>query len=321
MYTINQIASIIKARPFPAEVDGPIEHILLDSRKLLFPGTTIFFALEGQRRKGGAFIAELYQKGVRAFVVDESFTQDERATLPGAICLQVTDVLQALHLLAAFHRQQFSIPLIGITGSNGKTMVKEWLYQLLQDDHHIVRSPKSYNSQVGVPLSVWQMNAGHSLGIFEAGISQPDEMQKLARIIDPTIGVFTSIGEAHGEGFLNIRQKINEKLKLFVNSRVLIYCADDPDMNEAVNTFKNNVRSGDDFELLSWSKKGSAALQVVEVKTASDQTSIIAQWKAEKIEFTIPFTDVASIENAITCCCVLLYLGVDAPTIAQRMQE
>ena len=190
MYSISQIAPIIKAKIPATNVEGLIEHILLDSRKLLFPSTSIFFALEGQRRKGGLFVEELYQKGVRCFVVDESFTETELFKYSEAAFLQVTNVLQALHLLTAHHRQQFTAPVIGITGSNGKTIVKEWLYQLLQNDFNIVRSPKSYNSQIGVPLSVWQMNAGHTLGIFEAGISQPDEMQQLAKIIAPTIGVF-----------------------------------------------------------------------------------------------------------------------------------
>ena len=210
MYHISQIAPVIKAKIFSKNDDGIIEHILLDSRKLLFPATSVFFALEGPRRNGNSFIEELYHKGIGCFVVNENFTEADTEKYPNATFLQVTNVLQALHLLTAFHRQQFIIPVIGITGSNGKTMVKEWLYQLLQHDFNIVRSPKSYNSQIGVPLSVWQMNAVNTLGIFEAGISQPDEMQQLAKIIAPTIGVFTSIGEAHGEGFLNIRQKINE---------------------------------------------------------------------------------------------------------------
>ena len=254
-------------------------------------------------------------------MVDESFTETDLHKFPEAALLQVTDVMQALHLLTAYHRQQFTIPVIGITGSNGKTIVKEWLYQLLQNDFNIVRSPKSYNSQIGVPLSIWQMNAGHTLGIFEAGISQPDEMQQLAKIIAPTIGVFTSIGEAHSEGFLNIRQKINEKLKLFVNSSVLVYCADDPDMNEAVNVFKNNVRAGDDFELLGWSKKETATLQIIAVETDNGQTAVLAQWDGKHVDFKIAFTDVASVENAITCCCVLLYLGIDVKTIADRMLQ
>ena len=189
----------------------------------------------------------------------------------------------------------------------------------MQNDHTIVRSPKSYNSQIGVPLSVWQMNSGHTLGIFEAGISQPDEMQQLEKIISPTIGVFTTIGEAHGEGFLNIRQKINEKLKLFVHSNLLIYCADDPDINDAVNTFKNNVRAGDEFQLFPWSKKDTAALQINAIEKKSDKTIISTVYNGNKLKFTIPFTDEASIENSITCCCVLLYLGLSNAAIAKRM--
>ena len=321
MYTVSQIASATKAKTFSENVGVAMEHILLDSRKLLFPANSIFFALDGPRRKGSLFIPELYHKGVRCFVVDEIFTEADVLDFPDADFLQVPDVLQALQLLTSFHRQQFNLPVIGITGSNGKTMVKEWLYQLLQNDFNIVRSPKSYNSQIGVPLSVWQINAGHTLGIFEAGISQPDEMQKLAKIIAPTIGVITTIGEAHGEGFLNIRQKINEKLKLFVNSELLIYCADDPDINEAVNTFKNNVRGGDEFELFSWSKKETATLRIISVETGTAQTTINAQWKEAPVNFSIPFTDEASVENAITCCCVLLHLGTNIKTIAERMMQ
>ncbi|HMK03668.1 MAG TPA: bifunctional UDP-N-acetylmuramoyl-tripeptide:D-alanyl-D-alanine ligase/alanine racemase [Ferruginibacter sp.] len=319
MYTLAQIASVTRAKAFLKNEEATIEHILLDSRKLLFPAASLFFGLPGPRRNGNLFIPELYNKGVRSFVVDESFTGEEMGVLPGASFFQVPDVLQALQLLTAFHRQQFNIPVIGITGSNGKTIVKEWLYQLLQNDFNIVRSPKSYNSQVGVPLSVWQINAEHTLGIFEAGISQADEMQKLAKVIAPTIGVITTIGEAHGEGFLNIRQKINEKLKLFVNSELLIYCSDDPDINEAVNIFRSNVRSGDDFELFSWSKKESATLRILSVETASLQTTITAEWKEVAFPFSIPFTDDASVENAITCCCVLLQLGVDPGSITERM--
>lgn len=319
LYNISQVASIIKAKTFGKNVDAEIEHILLDSRKLLFPSTSLFFALDSQRRNGSLFIEELYHKGVNCFVVDENFSKTKMQQFSNAFFLHVADVLQALHLLTSFHRQQFTIPVIGITGSNGKTIVKEWLFQLLQTDFNIVRSPKSYNSQIGVPLSVWQMNDAHSLGIFEAGISQPDEMQNLAKIIAPTIAVFTTIGEAHGEGFLNIRQKINEKLKLAVASKALIYCADDPDLNEAVNAFKNNVRPGDDFELFNWSKKESATLQVISTETANDQTSISVQWKEHTVNFKIPFTDTASVENAITCCCVMLYLDIDVNTIAERM--
>lgn len=321
MYTISQIASIIKAKVPVIKTDTGVEHILLDSRKLLFPAGSVFFALNGPRRTGSSFITELYQKGVRCFVVDESFTDVAAKKFSKAFFLQVPDVLQALQQLAAYHRQQFNLPVIGITGSNGKTIVKEWLYQLLQQDHNIVRSPKSFNSQVGVPLSVWQISEENTLGIFEAGISQPGEMQNLARIIEPNIGVITSIGDAHGEGFLNIRQKINEKLRLFVKAGVLIYCADNPDLNEAVNTFKNNVRGGDDFKLFSWSKKESATLQVISVEKKETQTVISAKFNEENIQFSIPFTDEASVENAITCCCVMLQMGLNAEQIFMRMPQ
>lgn len=321
MYTVSQIASAIKSKICNKNADADIEHILLDSRKVLFPSSSIFFALNGPRRNGNVFIEDLYNKSVCCFVVDEEFGEEEINKYPKATFLQVQDVLQALQLLAGFHRQQFDIPVIGITGSNGKTMVKEWLYQLLHQNFNIVRSPKSYNSQIGVPLSVWQMNTSNTLGIFEAGISQPDEMQKLAKIIAPTIGVFTSIGDAHSEGFLNVRQKINEKLRLFVNSDLIIYCADEPDINEAVNAFNSNARSGDDFKLFSWSRKNNASLQVTEVNTTDNETTISALWREDEFHFTIPFTDAASIENAITCCCVMLFFKTDFATIAERMYQ
>jgi alanine racemase len=326
LYSISQIAQTIKAEWLQQHQEATIEHILLDSRKLLFPATSLFFALGGPRRNGNFFIEELYQKGVLNFVVDESFSKDELSRYSNANFLLVKDVLQALHMLTSFHRKQFAIPVIGITGSNGKTIVKEWLYQLLNNNYNIVRSPKSYNSQIGVPLSVWQMNAGHTLGIFEAGISQPDEMQRLEKIIEPTIGVFTNIGEAHSEGFLNIRQKINEKLKLFLHSELLIYNADDPDVNGAVSTFANNVRNNDSFQLFSWSKNSKASLQITSIEKKGSRTTITANDQRDNddnrlIAITIPFIDEASIENAITCWCVLLHLHIDDALIAEKMLQ
>ncbi len=326
MYTIFQIAQIIKADWLQQREDFPVLHILLDSRKLLFPESSLFFALGGPRRNGDSFIKELYQKGVINFVVDEAIAEQALAQYPAANFLLVSDVLQALQLLAAHHRKQFAIPIIGITGSNGKTIVKEWLYQLLSNNYNIVRSPKSYNSQIGVPLSVWQMNKRHTLGIFEAGISQPNEMQHLEKIIEPTIGVFTNIGQAHSEGFLNIRQKINEKLKLFLHAELLIYCADGPDVNAAVSTFANNVRHNDAFQLFSWSKNTKAHLQVISVEKKHEYTIIYANDQRATdidrfISITIPFTDEAAIENAITCWCVLLHLKIDDALIAEKMQQ
>ena len=318
-YSISKITTIIKAKPLQVFSDSSIEHLLLDSRRLLFPATTLFFALAGPRRYGTSFIDELYNKGVRSFVIDESYSTEAIAKYPEANFLQVKNTLLALQLLAAHRRSEFNIPVIDITGSNGKTIVKDWLYQLLQDEYSIVRSPKSYNSQIGVPLSVWPINEQNTLGIFEAGISQPDEMHCLEKIIQPTIGVFTNIGEAHNEGFLNIRQKINEKLKLFVNSGWLIYCADSPDINEAVNTFVNTVKNNNPIQLFSWSKKAGASLHILEIKKQLSDTVITAAYKNEPVIITIPFIDDASIENAITCWCVLLHLGIANTIIAEKM--
>ena len=305
---------------------GTIEHILTDSRKLLFPSSSLFFALSGPRRNGISFVDELYQKGVRSFVIEEKISQERRLSFAGANFLLVTDVLRSLQLLAAFHRKQFTLPVIGITGSNGKTIVKEWLYQLLQTNFNIVRSPKSYNSQIGVPLSIWQINTIHELGIFEAGISHADEMQWLEKMIAPRIGVFTNIGDAHSEGFLNIRQKINEKLKLFLHSEVLIFNADNPDVNNAVNTFAANVRSADNFQLFSWSRNTKATLQITSIEKGQGYTVISALDHRDAaidhvVQIKIPFTDEASIENAVNCWCLLLYLQLPDTFIAEKMGQ
>jgi len=315
MYNISQIALIVKGKWLQQKEDAAIEHILLDSRKLLFPDTSLFFALNGPRRTGAGFIKELYERGVRSFIVEEDFAKEDIDQYPAATILLVKDVLEALQLLAIYHRGQFAVPVIGITGSNGKTIVKEWLYQLLEEENDIVRSPKSYNSQIGVPLSVWQMNASNTLGVFEAGISEPGEMEKLEKIIQPTIGVFTNIGEAHSEGFKNIQQKVDEKLKLFINSKLLVYCADYPELNKGVKNL------GKKIELFSWSRNDAATLQIISVERSGAPTLIKAIYQQTPIQFTIPFTDEASIENAITCWCVLLYLGIDHKIIEQRMMK
>jgi alanine racemase len=325
-YTTDQIALLIKATLITNVGDLPIQHILLDSRKLLFPETSLFFALDGPRRNGNAFIEELYHKGVRNFVVGQTFSVSTITLFPSANFLQVKDVMQALHLLVTAHRLQFQYPVIGITGSNGKTIVKEWLYQLLHEQFSIVRNPKSYNSQIGVPLSVWQMHSANNLGIFEAGISQPGEMDKLEKMIHPTIGILTNIGEAHNEGFLNIRQKINEKLKLFVACEILIYSIDNPDVNETVNIFVNQVRGENRPHLFTWSKKSSAAvLQITEIHKQDLRSTITSQYQhtvesvASTLSITIPFIDEASVENAINAWCVMLQLNINPAAIQKSM--
>ena len=329
IYSIEKIAEITSADFLRKEKsDTVIEHLLLDSRKLLFPASSLFFALGGPRRNGHTFIKELYNKGVRNFVIADSKGVEEITSYPGSNFLLVEDVLSALHLLAAFHRLQFNIPVIGITGSNGKTIVKEWLYQLLHTDYQIVRSPKSYNSQIGVPLSVWQMNQTHTLAIFEAGISLPNEMEKLQQIIEPTIGIFTNIGDAHAEGFSNQQQKIDEKLKLFLNSDVLIYGSDAVDLNVAANQFTKNTANDGKIQLFSWSTHQQGLLEVFEIKKTKNQTIISAydhrKENAEtikQINITIPFTDDASIQNALTCWSVLLYLNIPTTVIEKRMLQ
>lgn len=321
MYTAESISKILKGELLQQTGHPEIEHILLDSRKLLVAETSLFIPLVSERRNAHQYVDELYQKGVSNFVVSEPIAQ---GLYPNANIILVKNTLQALHALVAWHRQQFHIPVIGITGSNGKTIVKEWLYQLLEKDNNIVRSPKSYNSQIGVPLSVWQMKPENDLAIFEAGISQPGEMVNLEKIIRPTIGIFTNIGEAHNEGFLNIRQKVNEKLVLFTRSDVLIYCKDYLALNECVNNFHNLVgkREIDNaLQLLTWSRKTDADLRIISVDKNDNHTRIDALYKSEPLFIRIPFVDEGSIENAIHCWALMLYLGKPAETIQERMDH
>lgn len=330
-YSIEQIAKVVRGK-FLQKAETPlIEHLVLDSRKISYTDQSIFFAIKGQRRDGHHFIRELYEKGVKNFVVSLPAESGEKAgeeiTLPpNSNVIKVKDTVVALQSLAAHHRKQFDIPVIGITGSNGKTIVKEWLYQLLSPDHNIVRSPKSYNSQIGVPLSVWQMEDFHDLAIFEAGISQPDEMANLAKVIQPTIGIFTNIGIAHSEGFLNIRQKINEKLKLFVNAEIIIFCRDYTDINECIVAARAQMKKADvdfdGFKTFSWSKQHpDADVLVKHIEKNTDTTNITLEHKGEAFQFSISFIDDASIENAIQCWMLMHWLHADPELIRQRMLD
>ncbi len=317
MYSISQIAAIIHATTLQQREDATIEHLLLDSRKLLFPATSLFFALGGPRRSGISFIEELYNKGVRNFVVDSSTTSERIKKYTDANFLQVANVLTALQQLAAHHRKQFSVPITGITGSNGKTIIKEWLYQLLQHDYNIVRSPKSYNSQIGVPLSVWQINQHHTLGIFEAGISMPDEMKNLEAVIAPTIGIFTNIGEAHSEGFESIQQKVKEKALLFANTPIVIYCKDDVLVDEALL----KLHASNNNTLFTWGNNAEATLHILSIQVQPYNTVIKATCQERKISISIPFTNDAAIKNAITCWCMLLHLQMADEIISERMMQ
>ncbi|MCD4734721.1 MAG: bifunctional UDP-N-acetylmuramoyl-tripeptide:D-alanyl-D-alanine ligase/alanine racemase [Bacteroidales bacterium] len=293
-----------------------ITDLLIDSRKLVSVDGTLFFALVSKKNDGHKYIPELYGKGVRSFIVSKESELYNK--LVDANFILVNNTLEALHQLCTFHRLQFNYPIIGITGSNGKTIIKEWLYQLLQADFSIIRSPKSYNSQIGVPLSVWQMNGSFNMGIFEAGISETDEMERLRKIIEPTIGIFSNIGQAHGENFISTLQKAGEKLKLFTKVDTLIYCHDYPEIRETV--IKSEILRS--IKVFTWSKQQEADLGITQItKLKSKKSEIYGIYKNKKESITIPFTDDASVENAIHCWALMLLLGYRQNVIRERMQS
>ncbi len=286
-YSISTITTLIGAHRY-GTADTHIDWLLTDSRSLVFPEETLFFAIRTQKNDGHRYIPELYRRGVRNFVVSQVPEHPE----DDANYLKVISPMKAMQRLAERHREEFDIPVIGITGSNGKTIVKEWLYQLLSPDFTITRSPRSWNSQIGVPLSVWRLSEQTQLGIFEAGISEPGEMSALESIIQPTIGVMTHLGSAHDEHFGNRREKCLEKLRLFLHARVLIYNADDEMISECI------AESGFMGELISWNK---------------------AQLQDSRFVTNIHLLDNASIENIGLCICVCRYLGLTDEVIAQRI--
>jgi len=309
-YNTKNIAAIIDGKILQLHHESIIEHLLIDSRKVYSSPTSLFFALKGSRRDGHQFIPELYKRGVQNFVISEVLHVDD---YPEANFILVADALEALQRLAGFHRKQFNIPVIGVTGSNGKTIVKEWLYQLLHENFNIVRSPKSYNSQIGVPLSIWQMNSHHELAIFEAGISKPGEMEKLEKIIQPTIGILTNIGEAHSENFPNREEKLKEKLKLFAHASKVISKGDDAWITRQMMRLEENN--------FFWGRNMTSDLQVVSVGRQDFQTEIFLNYKYETFQFSIPFMDEGSVENAITCCSFMLLAGLDRSIIQDRMRQ
>lgn len=299
-YTIKEIADITGAA-CPKIKDTTISILLTDSRSLSFPEQSLFFALKTKTNDGHKYISELYRLRVRNFVVSEMRPEFER--MRDANFLVVKDCLRALQQLAAFHRKRFNIPVIGITGSNGKTVVKEFLYQLLHGEFNIVRSPRSYNSQLGVPLSVWQMSNKNTLGIFEAGISQPDEMERLQPIIAPTIGIITNIGEAHQENFISVKQKLQEKLMLFKDCEAIIYDGDD---TVVANSIEAACLS---HKAIAWSRTDSEApLFISSIEKLAHQSIIRCTTLGYDRFITIPFTDDASIENVLHCIALMLYL-------------
>ena len=303
---MKNIEQILNAKRFGDSNKGIIDNVSIDSRSLQNNKNTLFFALVGPNNDAHIYILDLIKKGVQHFVVNHiPDGLSDKATF-----FVVENTLDSLQKFAAHHRSLFKFPVIGLTGSNGKTIVKEWLNFLLSPDFNIIRSPKSYNSQVGVPLSVISINDKHNLGIFEAGISKMHEMEKLEIIIRPTIGIITNIGSAHDEGFEDLEKKIKEKLKLFKHSKLIIY-----QKNKAVDALIDPK-----IKTFSWSYDDETADVFVVKKTIEEKTLLQIQYAKANFEIEIPFKDDASIENAVTCLMVLLSFKYDKKTIQNRMQ-
>ena len=279
-------------------------NILTDSRSLLDPENTLFFAITGKYHDGHKYVEELYAKGVRQFVIEKSL---DVSSWKEASFLQCTSSLTAIQALSEYHRKQSNIATVGITGSNGKTIVKEWLYQLLNADFQIVKSPKSYNSQIGVPLSIWQINKNHNLGIFEAGISTLGEMEKLEPVIKPSEGIITNIGSAHNAGFEDISSKLKEKLKIFKNTKRLIYCRDHEIVHYHISLQK--------IPSYSWGEHISSDLRILGKSIGHNETNLTLEDGTLKL----PFTDSASIENAMHCVTYMHIHGYDIETINKRV--
>ena len=316
IYTIEKITTLIGARRI-GHADARIGWLLTDSRSLCFPEETLFFALRSQRNDGHRYIDDLYRRGVRNFVVESNFQFSIfNSQFPDANFLVVPSPLEALQRLAERHRDEFDIPVVGITGSNGKTMVKEWLYQILSPQMTVTRSPRSYNSQIGVPLSVWLLNEQTEVGVFEAGISQPGEMQSLHDIIQPTIGVLTSLGAAHQKNFRSMDEKCMEKLQLFHGAKVIAYDSDDDTISRCIR------KSGYKGEKIGWSKENqSAPLYISNISSSSSTSSISYTYKGTCATYHLPFIDEASIECSFACAAVALCLGVSPEDLDARMAQ
>jgi alanine racemase len=305
--TIRNIVPIIKANWIGQNDVAIIDYISIDSRSLQNGENTLFFALSGPNHDGHQYIEELINKGTQYFVV----TRIPEDVKEKGNFLVVENTLEALQKFAAYYRSLFDFPIIGITGSNGKTIIKEWLNFLLSPDYNIIRSPKSYNSQVGVPLSILGIKEKHNLGIFEAGISTTNEMEKLQKIIQPTIGILSNIGSAHDEGFQSVAEKIKEKLKLFTSVKVLIL-----NKNKSISAFINPK-----IKTFSWCSDDKSADVYITKKNTDELTVLCVKYQEDTFTITIPFHDQASIENAIHCMMVMLYFGYTKKIIQTRMAQ
>ncbi|MCV9389132.1 bifunctional UDP-N-acetylmuramoyl-tripeptide:D-alanyl-D-alanine ligase/alanine racemase [Reichenbachiella sp. ABR2-5] len=293
----SELEKLCKGKIQQQANEAEIKELVTDTRNISIRAGLLFFAIEGINHDGHEFVTEAYEKGARCFVVEREVSLPDDANV-----LEVRQSLLALQMIARAHRLQFDYPVIGVTGSNGKTIVKEWLTQLLDYKYSIVKSPKSYNSQLGVPLSVWQMTAQHNLGIFEAGISERSEMERLERIIQPTLGIFTNIGEAHNAGFESLQQKADEKAKLFASCQKVIFSSEYPEIRRALE-----ATVSEETELIAWSFE---KLEGHQFKVLVGETELVLKLK---------FSDPASVENAIHCVVMLYVLGFGMDVIQSRV--
>lgn len=293
--------------------DRNVALIVTDSRAPMKPGESLFAAIKGKTHDGHRYIPELIRRGINIFLVEDlTLKSDNEITI-----IYVDNTLKALQKLAAFHRERFHYPVAGITGSNGKTIVKEWLYQLLTPKRKVVRSPKSYNSQIGVPLSIYHLSSAYDFALIEAGISQPEEMANLGEIIKPTVGIITNIGEAHQENFSNYVQKANEKLRLFKNSTTIIYSLDD----EVISQVISNEQGFTGKQFYTWSTTFPGATVYLEDRIITPgRTTLKIRVKEKEISAHIPFSDAASLANALTCFTTLIALGEDPELTAEKLQ-
>jgi alanine racemase len=314
-FSVRDIINLANGHLIQGGLDEIIlpENITIDSRKYRGKPNSAFFAIVGKINNGHHYLETVYYHGVRVLVISEGV---DPTLFPEAVIIKVADTLQALQKIAAIHRSKFQFPVIGITGSNAKTIVKEWIYECLYQDFNIVRSPRSFNSQVGVPLSLLLTNETHNLGIFEAGISLPSEMKRLSSMIEPSIGIFTNIGDAHQKNFQSLEEKIDEKLELFRNVDFLIFCTDH-------ETIKSRIKDkpGEKIpNLLTWSFKGESDLRIVETQVTESGTSLKAIFKGREITLRTPFFDKASLENVCHVWRMLLHFDLDQETINNRVE-
>jgi alanine racemase len=312
-FLLTKIASIVNGQ-IVGNKTNIIRHLLIDSRGAAYPSDSLFIAIKGARHNGHQFIHELYELGIRSFVVET--LPEKMARFSDAGFIVVPDSIAALQSLAAYHRKQFHKTVVAITGSNGKTILKEWIYQAIHTEKHVVRSPKSFNSQVGVPLSLWQIEPQHDIAVIEAGISMPDEMEKLEMMIRPDIGIFTNIGDPHQENFTDLHQKCAEKLKLFNHCKKLIYCSDYSIISELVH------QGGyEKVQKFTWSRHTKADLRITNIKKEETKTIVNASYRQKSWVFEIPFIDDASLENAIHLAAFLLVLGYGFQEIADKLMQ